>query len=189
MPMHSSVKEFLEEQTQGLAELADRLRKERIAAARRAATESAARVRELNARVRELARSGVRLTSISQSALQDLIELQAEIVTTAIGDASTQLRRLADTESVRDLARQQAEVLQATRERIVADIARATKILKGAAGDVREVAAGVRKPKAAAPRKTAARAKAKAKTKAKAKVKRAVRKGARKTARRARRRA
>jgi phasin family protein len=185
MPMHSSVKEFLEEQTQGLAELADRLRRERIAAARRAATESAARVRELNARVRELARSGVRLTSISQSALQDLIELQAEIVTAAIGDASAQIRRLADTESVRDLARQQAEVLQATRERIVADIARATKILKGAAGDVREVAAGVRKSKAAAPRKKAARAKAKTK----AKVKRAVRKGARKTARRARRRA
>jgi phasin family protein len=185
MPMHSSVKEFLEEQTQGLAELADRLRKERLAAARRAATESAARVRELNSRVRELARSGVRLTSISQSALQSLIELQAEIVTTAIGDASTQIRRLADTESVRDLARQQAEVLQATRERIVADIARATKILKGAAGDVREVAAAVRKPKAAAPRKTPARAKAKTK----AKVKRAVRKGARKTARRTRRKA
>lgn len=183
MPMHSSVKEFLEEQTQGLAELADRLRKERVAAARRAATESAARVRELNARVRELARSGVRLTTISQSALQSLIELQAEIVTAAIGDASTQIRRLADTESVRDLARQQGEVLQATRERIVADIARATKILKGAAGDVREVAASVRKPRAAAPRKKAARGKAKTK----ATAKRAVRKGARKTTRRGRR--
>ena len=183
MPMHSSVKEFLEEQTQGLAELADRLRRERVAAARRAATESAARVRELNTRVRDLARSGVRLTTISQSALQSLIELQAEIVTTAIGDASQQIRRLADTESVRDLARQQSDVLQATRERIVADIARATKILKGAAGDVREVAAGVRKPKAAPAKKKAARAKAKTK----AKVKRAVRKGARKTARRGRR--
>jgi phasin family protein len=183
MPMHSSVKEFLEEQTQGLAELADRLRRERVAAARRAATESAARVRELNTRVRDLARSGVRLTTISQSALQSLIELQADIVTTAIGDASQQIRRLADTESVRDLARQQSEVLQATRERIVADIARATKILKGAAGDVREVAAGVRKPKAAPAKKKAARAKAKTK----ARVKRAVRKGARKTTRRGRR--
>lgn len=183
MPMHSSVKEFLEEQTQGLAELADRLRRERVAAARRAATESAARVRELNTRVRDLARSGVRLTTISQSALQSLIELQAEIVTAAIGDASQQIRRLADTESVRDLARQQSEVLQATRERIVADIARATKILKGAAGDVREVAAGVRKPKAAPAKKKAARAK----TKAKATVKRAARKVARKTTRRGRR--
>jgi phasin family protein len=179
MPMHSSVKEFLEEQTQGLAELADNLRKARVEAARRAATESAARVRELNSRVRELARSGVRLTSISQSALQSLIELQADIVTTALGDASTQIRRLADTESVRDLARQQAEVLQATRERIVADIARATKILKGAAGDVREVAERARKPAAPAPRKKAARAKAKAK--------RAPRKAARKTSRRGRR--
>jgi phasin family protein len=183
MPMHSSVKEFLEEQTQGLAELADRLRRERVAAARRAATESAARVRELNSRVRELARSGVRLTTISQSALQSLIELQAEIVTTALGDASQQIRRLADTESVRDLARQQGEVLQATRERIVGDIERATKILKGAAGDVREVAAGVRKPKAAPATKKAPRAKAKSK----ATVKRAVRKGARKAARRGRR--
>ena len=64
MPMHSSVKEFLEEQTQGLAELADRLRKERVAAARRAATESAARVRELNARVLHTAQLQRRLWAI-----------------------------------------------------------------------------------------------------------------------------
>ena len=188
MPMHSSVKEFLEEQTQGLAELAENLRKARIAAARKAATESAARVRSLNARVRQLARSGVRLTSISHGAVQSLIELQGEIVATAIGDAAVQIQRLAETESVRDLARQQSEVLQATRQRIVDDITRAVTILRGAAGDVRQVAASARMGEPATPKK-----KARAKTKRPAPkpvrkvARKTVRKTARKTARRARR--
>ena len=185
MPMHSSVKEFLEEQTQGLAELAENLRKSRIAAARRAATLSAARVRSLNAKVRELSRSGVRLTSISHGTVQSLIELQGEIVTSAITDAAAQIQRLAETESVRDLARQQADVLQATRQRIVDDITRAVTILRGAAADAREVAVRARAAASAAPKKKA-RAK-KAKRKAAKTVRKTVRKTARKAARRAKR--
>ncbi len=174
MPMHSSVKEFLEEQTQGLAELAENLRKSRIAAARRAATMSAARVRSLNTKVRELARSGVRLTSISHGTVQSLIELQGEIVTSAITDAAAQIQRLAETESVRDLARQQADVLQATRQRIVDDITRAVTILRGAAADARKVTVRARAAEAAAPKK-------KARAKAKRKAAKTVRKTARKT--------
>jgi len=184
MPMHSSVKEFLEEQTQGLAELAENLRKSRIAAARRAATLSAARVRSLNAKVRELSRSGVRLTSISHGTVQSLIELQGEIVTSAITDAAAQIQRLAETESVRDLARQQADVLQATRQRIVDDITRAVTILRGAAADARKVAVRARAAEAAAPKK---KARAKAKRKVAKTVRKTVRKTARKTGRRARR--
>ena len=180
MPMHSSVKEFLEEQTQGLAELAENLRKSRIAAARRAATLSAARVRSLNAKVRELSRSGVRLTSISHGTVQSLIELQGEIVTSAITDAAAQIQRLAETESVRDLARQQADVLQATRQRIVDDITRAVTILRGAAADARKVAVRARAAEAAAPKKNA---RAKAKCKVAKTVRKTVRKTARKTVR------
>lgn len=183
--MQSSVKEFLEEQTQGLAELAENLRRSRIAAARKAATESAVRVRSLNARVRQLSRSGVRLTSISHGAVQRLIELQGEIVATAIGDAAVQIQRLAETESVRDLARQQVDVLQATRQRIVDDITRAVTILRGAAGDVRQVAVRARATAPATPKKKA-RAKAKRPAR-KTTVRRAARKTAGKTARRARR--
>jgi phasin family protein len=137
--MHAGLTEFLEEQKKGLAKMVAGFRKARVAAARKAARESAARARALNARVRNLARSGVKLTGISQGAAQSLIELQSDIVTTALSDAAAQLQRIADTASVRDLARDQAEVLQATRQRIVDDIARAMTILKGAAREARGV--------------------------------------------------
>ena len=151
--MIAELNEFLEVQTTGLAELARRLRQSRAAVARKAAAASAARVRSLNGRVRGLARSGVRLTSISQATAQSLIELQAAIVTDALTDASEQIQRIAYTSSVRDLAREQAGVLQAAQQRIVNDIARAVKILKGAAGDVRKVASGATTTDSVAPKR------------------------------------
>jgi hypothetical protein len=178
--MQLAINEFIEEQRKGLAELLENLSKSRVAAARNAARQSAARIKELNGRVRALARSGVRLTAVSQNAAQDFIELHAEIVNTALTEAAAQIERLAYTESVRDLARLQAEVLQATRQRIVDDIARAVTILKDAADDAR-VAVAPAKP---------ARRKAKTKTKATTKVaaKSRAKSGARKTSRGATRR-
>lgn len=169
--MRAEVNEFLEEQMKGLSDLADNLRKSRIAAARKAAAESAARIRSLNGRVRHLARSGVRLTTVSHGAVQGLIELQADIVTSALTDAAAQIQRMVYTESVRDLARVQAEVLQAARQRIVGDIARAVKILKDAAGDARKVAAPAKPAKPAARRK-APRRKATVTSRVKAKARR-----------------
>jgi len=78
--MHAGIGELLEEQTTGLAELVENFRKSRVAAARKAAIESAARIKALNGRVRNLARSGVTLTGISRTAVQRLIELQSDIV-------------------------------------------------------------------------------------------------------------
>lgn len=138
--MSADDSDFFAEQKQGLRQLAADLRRERVAAARKAAMESAARIRTLTARVRSLARSGVQVTAVSHGAVQNLIELQGEIVSSALNEAAEQMQRMAYTESVRDLARIQSEVLQATRKRIVDDIARAVTILKGAAGDVRKVA-------------------------------------------------
>jgi phasin family protein len=155
--MHTGSEEFLEQQKKGLVELVKTFRKERVAAARRAALESAQRIKALNARVRRLASSGVRLSTISQGTAERLIELQSEIVTAALDDAAAQLQRIADTESVRDLARDQAAVLQATRQRIVEDISRAVSILKGAAGDVRKVAERATPGKPAKARKTVRR--------------------------------
>ena len=185
--MHTGSEDFLEEQKEGLAKLASDFRKARMDAARKAALESAVRIKSMNVRVRDMARSGVRLTAISQGTAERLIELQSDIVTSALDDAAVQLQRIADTEHVGDLARGQMEVLQATRQRIVGDISRAMKILKGAAGDVRDVATRAKKA-APAPRKKAARrapnrvaakaAKAPAaarKTRGKARAKRAVR--------------
>jgi hypothetical protein len=179
--MQLAINEFIEEQRKGLAELFETLSKSQVAAARNAARQSAARIKELNGRVRALARSGVRLTAVSQNAAQGLIELHAEIVNTALSEAATQIERLAYTESVRDLARLQTEVLQAARQRIVDDIARAVTILKDAAGEARSAVA----PAAPAARKAPAR-KAKTKAKAKAKTKAAAKSRAKSAARAAR---
>jgi len=192
-PMHAGMSEFIAEQMKGLTEMVTELRRSRVQAARKAAVESAARIKSLNQRVRSLAKSGLRVTAASQGAVQSLIELQEDIVTSALNDAAAQMERLAYTESVRDLARVQGEILQAARQRIVDDIARAVTVLRSAAGDVRKAAerAEAAKP-VKAKAKAKAKVKAKSKVKAKAKVKartktptRAARK-ARKTVRRAR---
>jgi len=187
--MHAGMSEFIAEQMKGLTEMVTELRRSRVQAARKAAVESAARIKSLNQRVRSLAKSGLRVTAASQGAVQSLIELQEDIVTSALNDAAAQMERLAYTESVRDLARVQGEILQAARQRIVDDIARAVTVLRSAAGDVRKAA---ERAEAAKPVKAKAKAKAKVKAKSKAKAKartktptRAARK-ARKTVRRAR---
>ena len=187
--MQLAINEFIEEQRKGLAELFENLSKSQVAAARNAARQSAARIKELNGRVRALARSGVRLTAVSQNAAQGLIELHAEIVNTALTEAAAQIERLAYTESVRDLARLQAEVLQAARQRIVDDIARAVTILKDAAGDARMAVApaapAARKaPARKAPDRRKTKGTAKAKTVAKARTKTGARQAPRRTSRR-----
>jgi hypothetical protein len=189
--------EFFAEHVKGLTEMVTEMRKSRVAAARRAAIESAARIKALNQRVRSLARSGVRVTAASQGAVQSLIELQEEIVTSALNDAAAQMERLAYTESVRDLARMQGEVLQAARQRIVDDISRAVTALKSAAGDVRKAAAHVEVAKPVKPAKPAKRAarregsraagkpRAKTRTKARTKTAAPARRKAARTVRRA----
>jgi hypothetical protein len=188
--MHTGLNEFLAEQKKGLARMLADLRESRVAAARQAAVESAARIKSLNQRVRVLASSGVRVTAASQGAVQGLIELQEEIVTSALTDAAAQIERLAYTESVRDLARVQAEVLGAARKRIVSDIGRTVRSLKGAASDVRKAA---ERGKARRPTKTSRTKGGKPPIKAQAKAGNAaaartrVRRGTRKTHRRGRR--
>ncbi len=163
--MHAGTDDFLDEQTKGLAELAEHLRTSRLAAARQAAVKSAARIRSLNEKVRALARSGVKLTSISQGTVQSLIELQADIVNDGLTDAAAQIERIAYTGSVRDLAREQAEVLKAARERIAGDLSRAITILRKAAQDARAVGERPAAPKAPRKRKAAKKKAAVRKTK------------------------
>ncbi len=159
--MHLNVNEFIEEQKQGLAELVENFSRSRVAAARNAARESAARIKALNGRVRALARSGVRLNAVSHGAAQDLIELQAEIVGSALTDAAAKIERMAYTETVRDLARMQSDVLQAARQRIVEDIARTVNLLRGVAGEARRAVSAAPSSKAGNPaRRPAARRRA-----------------------------
>jgi hypothetical protein len=176
--MNLNINEFIEEQRKGLTELLANLRRSRVEAARSAARESAARIKALNGRVRSMARSGVRLNAVSHGAVRSLVELNADIVSAALTDASVQLERMAYTESVRDLARMQAEVLAAARQRIVDDMERAVTILKDAAGDARKAVTPVQavekaapKPKATSKRKLAPKRKPAARRKSQAPVK------------------
>ena len=151
--MASKVKEFLQQKTQALAEQARTLREAQMAAARGVAANSAARIRDMDEPVRAVARSGVRLTALSQGALQNLIELQQQIVSSALDEAATQLENVARTENVMDLVRDQSTVLRAARERILADMNRAVAIVADAGRGARDVAkeayGGARKTPAA----------------------------------------
>jgi phasin family protein len=138
--MMSKVKDFVTETTQSVADQARRLPGEPVKAAREAAMQSAGRINALKDPVRAFARSGVKLTAISHGTAQSLIELQEKIVTAALSDAASRLERASRTVSVGDMVRSQADVLKATRERIVNDMKDAVTILKGAGGDVRKVA-------------------------------------------------
>lgn len=178
--MANKVKEFVNEQAQMLSEQAKTLGAAPGKLVRGAAERSAKRLQALQESVQVVTRSGVKLTAISQSTAQNLIELQSEIVTAALADAVEQLERAAQTVSVVDMARNQAEVLKGARERIVNDLTQALTIIKDAGGEVRKVATEtytkVGKPASAAKsprarkakrtvRKTTVKAKAKAKTK------------------------
>jgi len=176
--MVNKIKEFVTEQAQVLAEQAGKLRTDPVRAARKAGVKSAERIKSLKDPIRAFSRSGVKLTVISQSTAEQLIELQAQLVTSALTDAATQLERAARADDMQALMRGQADVLRATRERIVSDIAQAVTILKDAGDETRKVATqtyahvtGKGEAAAAAKktRKTARKTKGKGKGKAKAK--------------------
>jgi hypothetical protein len=138
--MFTQIQDFMTEQKNLLAEQAQKFREDPVESARGAATGSAAGLKSLKDPVRVMARSGVKLTAISQNALQGLIELQSEIVTSALTDAASRLERAARADNVFDLLQDQAEALRATRDRMVDEAARALAIFKDAGHDVRKVA-------------------------------------------------
>ena len=138
--MFSQIQAFMTEQTQALAGQAQKFREDPVETVREAAVTSAEGIKSLKQPVRVIARSGVKLTAISQTALQGLIELQSEIVTSALTDAALRLERAARADNVVDLLQDQAEALRATRDRLVDEGGRAMAIFKHAGRDVAKVA-------------------------------------------------
>lgn len=170
--MVAYINEFVSEQRQALADQVHRFQDEPIESMREVAMNSAGGIKSLKAPVRAFAHSGVRLATISQGAMQNLIELESEVITSALTAAAMRLERAAKAESVVDLVLDQAEMLGATRDRLVDEATRAVEIFKVAGRDVRKVGAQlygrVFEP--------AEEALAKAKTARAPKVRRAVRK-------------
>lgn len=138
--MFTQIQDFMTEQKNVLADQAQKFRDDPVESARGVATGSAEGLKSLKDPVRVIARSGVKLTAISQNALQGLIELQSEIVTSALTDAANRLERAARADNAIELVQEQVEALRATRDRVVDEAARAFAIFKDAGRDVRKVA-------------------------------------------------
>jgi phasin family protein len=138
--MINQVQEFVAGRTAAAAVQARKLMQEPIAAAREVAVDSAEGLKSLKAPVRAVARSGVKVTAVSQNALQSLIELQAEAIQTAISDAALRLERASRAASLLDLVRAQVELIPATRERVVDDARRVVHILRGAGRELGTIA-------------------------------------------------
>jgi len=170
--MASKVKQFVNEQAQVLAEQATRLRRAPGKVVRGAAAKSAKGIRALQAPVRVVTHSGVKLTNVSHEAVLSLMALQLEVVTSALSDAAAQLERVAQSENVKDLVSGQADELRAVRARVVSDVNRAVAIVRNAGRGARAVATETY-TKVARPAKAKA---AKAKTTRARKAKRTVRK-------------
>ncbi len=137
--MISQIREFVSEQRQALVERVESFREAPMAPVRELAMTSAGGIKSLRAPVRAFAHSGVRLAAVSQHALRDLIELESEVVTSALTDAAERLERVVEADGVMDLILDQAEMVAGTRERLVGEATRAAAIFKVAGRDVRKV--------------------------------------------------
>jgi hypothetical protein len=190
--MINQMQEFVAEQAAALTSQVEKMRKESVETVREAVVGSASSLKSLKSPVRTLARSGIKITTVSQTAVASLIELQSDMLTSAISDAALRLERASRADNLVELVRDQVEMIPATRDRIVEDAQRAALIFKHAGRDLRGVAtnlyervvetaeenlpevtvtkrrakAGARKTKAAV-RKTATRARKTAKSAAK----------------------
>jgi hypothetical protein len=139
-PMIAHINEFRSARRRDLVEQVQRFRDEPIETMREIAMRSADGIKSLKAPVRAFAHSGVKLAAVSQNAVQNLIELESEVVTSALTAAAMRFERAVRAESVVDLVLDQAEMLGATRTRVVDHATRAVEIFKVSGRDLRDVA-------------------------------------------------
>lgn len=138
--MIGQMQEIVNEKTQALAEQVQKLRKDSAESVREAVTGSAENLKALKSPVRLFARSGIKVTAVSQATVQSIIELQSDVITSALTDMALRLERASRAEGVIDLVKDQFEMLPATRARIVDDANRAVSIVKHAGREFRAVA-------------------------------------------------
>jgi hypothetical protein len=138
--MISQMQHFVAGKTQTLNRRIGRLREKSVQSARSTAQGSADFIKGLKTPVRVVARSGVKLAAVSQNAVQELIELQSDALTAAIGEVALRLERASRAGSMIELVRDQVEMIPATRERIAGDAGRAMQVFATAGREVRSVA-------------------------------------------------
>jgi phasin family protein len=138
--MISQMQEFVTEKAQAINRQVSRLRQGSVQSARSAAQGSADFIKGLKTPVRVVARSGIKLAAVSQTAVQELIELQSDMLTSAIAEVALRLERASRAGNVVELVRDQVEMLPATRERIAGDTGRAMQVFAAAGREARSVA-------------------------------------------------
>jgi hypothetical protein len=141
--MINQVQEFVTEQTAAIQGQVEKLARQSVETVRESVVGSAETLKSLKSPVRTLARSGVKVTNVSQTAFASLIELQSDVLTSAINDAALRLERASRADNILELVRTQIEMLPATRDRVVEDAQRAVTIFKHAGRDLRGVAANL----------------------------------------------
>ena len=141
--MIEQIQDFVSEQTAAITSKVKQIREESTTTVRDAVVESAGNIKSLKSPVRVIARSGVKLTSVSQTAVASLIELQSDVLTSALSDVALRLERAARADGIVDLVRDQYELAYATRGRVVEDAQRAMEIFKVAGRDMKGVATHV----------------------------------------------
>jgi phasin family protein len=175
--MVGKARKLMNEQVEFAGEQARVFRQAPGTLVRRAAQRSAAGVKALQGPVSAVTRSGVRLTALTQHTVESLLELQLEVVTSALTNAAEQLERVSRAGSMRALLGDQAEELKAARGRIVEDIRRAVAILKRAGKGARAVATDTYAEVVKGPREQPAASRPARKRKAKRVVRKTRRKG------------
>jgi len=169
--MIEQIQDFVSEQTAAITSQVQKFRKESVETVRDAVVGSADNIKSLKSPVRVIARSGVKVTNVSQTAVASLIELQSDVLTSALSDMALRLERAARADNIVELVRDQVELAHATRGRVVEDAQRAVEIFKTAGRDLKGVATHVYERIVETAEPTAPAVKT-----AKRKVKRAVRK-------------
>ena len=141
--MFNQIQEFVAEQTSAWQDEMQKIRTQSVESVRETAVGSAETLKSLKSPVRTIARSGVKITAVSQNAVASLIELQSDMLTSAITAAALRLERASRADGLVDLVRDQIEMIPASRDRIVEDGKRAVHIFKVAGRDLRGVAANL----------------------------------------------
>ena len=139
--MIGQMQEIMTETTQVVTEHVQKMRKDSAKTVREAVTGSAESLKAMKSPVRLIARSGIKVTAVSQTAVQDLIELQSDIITSALTGMALRLERASRAENVVELVKEQIDMLPATRDRLVEEATRVVTIFKDAGREFRAVAA------------------------------------------------
>jgi hypothetical protein len=138
--MIDQIQDFMSEQTAAISSQVKKFRKDSVETVRDAVSVSADNLKSLKSPVRVIARSGVKVTNVSQTAVASLIELQSDILTATLTGMALRLERAARADGIVDLMRDQIELTQATRGRVIEEAQRAAEIFKVAGRDLKNVA-------------------------------------------------